>query len=236
MPEPPPVTRTTRPSQRRVHGGGPYPGVTVSDQARRPVVAGRGASRRSRDGRRARHALGRRQGDHRHRLGPRRRPRHRAAPRARAARGSWSRSGSPSCSTRRVGELTGLGVDNLGVVYEHQGAGPDRRDGRGDGRAVRPRRRHRQQRADLPAAGADGDRERRGRRRLLHVRREGLAVGDAGRVPAHGGAGLGSHRELRVVDGHHRRPRASARTTRRRRRSARSPAPRRASGRPTASS
>ena len=34
-------------------------------------------------------------------------------------------------------------------------------------------------------------------------------------------AGLGSHRQLRVVDGHHRRRRASRRTTRRRRRSAR---------------
>ena len=93
-----------------------------------------------------------------------------------------------------------------------------------------------QQRADVPAARADRRRERRRRRRVLHVGREGHAVGDAGRVPAHEGAGVGSHRQLRVVDGHHRRHADSPRTTRRRKRSARSRAPRRASGRATASS
>ena len=67
-----------------------------------------------------------------------------------------------------------------------------------------------------------GDRRRRRPRCLLHVRCEGHDVGDAGRVPAHGRAALGAHRELRVVDGDHRRTRVRARTTRRRRQSAHS--------------
>ena len=72
---------------------------------------------------------------------------------------------------------------------------------------VRPRRRPHQQRADVPAARADRRGDRARRRRLLHVGREGHAVGDAGRVPAHAATRVGPHRQLRVVDGHHRRPR-----------------------------
>ena len=53
--------------------------------------------------------------DRGHRLGPRRRARDRAAPRRGAARGWWSRSGSPSSSTRRWPSSPALGVDVLGV-------------------------------------------------------------------------------------------------------------------------
>ncbi len=113
---------------------------------------------------------------------------------------------------------------------------PDRRDGRGDGRALRPRRRLDQQRADVPAALADRRGERTRRRRVLRLGREGHAVGDAGGVPAHARAGVGSHRQLRVVDGHHRRRglRGVQRVEGGDPRAAR--APPRASGRSTASS
>ncbi len=87
-------------------------------------------------------------------------------------------------------------------------------------------------RPNAPVAEVDAAR----RRRVLPLRRARDAVGDAGRVPAHEGRRVGSHRELRVVDGIASVAPASARTTRRRRRSAGSHAPRRRSGRPTASS
>ena len=155
---------------------------------------------------------------------------------ARAARASSSRSGSPRSCSRRATSSTTLGVENLGVVCDIQQradidamvAATVERFGRVDGlvnnaQTFRPM---------APIA----DVERRRRRRLLQLRRQGHAVGDAGGVPAHARPAVGSHRQLRVVDGHHRRARASRRTTRRRRRSARSPAPRRVSGAPTASS
>ena len=155
---------------------------------------------------------------------------------ARVARRSSSRSGSPTLMESTCAELDGLGVENLGVVLRHAGAGRDRRDGRRDGRALRPRRRPHQQRPDVPAAGADRRGRRGRRRRLLHVRGQGHALGDAGGVPAHARPGLGAHRELRVVDGDHRRQRlrgvqrVEGGDPRAR------PAPRRASGAPTASS
>ena len=178
----------------------------------------------------------RRQGRDRHRRGQGRRQGHGAAPRQGRRARSSSRSGSRSCwsrpapsSTRSasrtsVSSATSSERDQIDAMVAQTVE------------RVRPRRRPHQQRADVPAAGADRRGHRTRRRRLLHVGRQGHALGDASRVPAHAATGLGPHRQLRVVDGHHRRHAASRRTTRRRKRSARSRAPPRASGRSTASS
>ena len=79
-------------------------------------------------------------------------------------------------------ELDALGVANLGVVCDVQQRDDDRRDGGEHGRAIRSRRLPRQQRADVPADGADRGGERTRPRRVLHVRGEGIALGDAGRA------------------------------------------------------
>ena len=156
-----------------------YPGVTVADQV--------GATRRcTHDGLGERDARGRRQGRHRHRVGPGRRQGHGAAPR----------------QGRRAGRRRGV-----------EGRAARRRDVRGARRARRRRTsascatsrsatrstRWSRRRSSGSAAStgsinnaqtfrplapiADGERGRR--RRVLRLRREGHAVGDAGRVPAH---------------------------------------------------
>ena len=57
---------------------------------------------------------------------------------------------------------------------------------------VRTRRLPHQQRADVPADGADRRGHRTRPRRLLHVRRQGHALGDASGVPAHAAARAGA--------------------------------------------
>ena len=109
--------------------------------------------------------------------------------------------------TETCAELTRLGRREPRRRVRHPGEGPDRRDGRADRRALRPRRRAHQQRADVPAARADRRRERRRRRRVLPSGVKGPLWAMQAVYPHMKAQGLGSHRQLRVVDGHHRRHR-----------------------------
>ena len=111
----------------------------------------------------------------------------------------------PDLMEQTCAELDTLGIPNLGVVcdvnerteIEAMIAATVEGFGRVDCLD--------QQRADVPATRADRGRDRTRPRHLLHVRRQGHALGDASRVPAHAGPGLGTRRQLRVVDGDHRR-------------------------------
>ena len=91
------------------------------------------------------------------------------------------------------------------VSSRHHGARRDRRDGRGDGRALRSRRRHGQQRADVPADGTDRRRSSDEDVDVFYTSGvKGTLWAMQAVYPHMARAGLGSHRELRVVDGHHR--------------------------------
>ena len=113
-----------------------------------------------------------------------------------------------SARRRPCAELDGLGVEQSRRRLRHPAARPDRRDGR-----------RRRSSASAGSTASSTTRRRSGRSPPIaevdehdvdvfyDLGREGHLVGDAGGVPAHEGAGLGSHRQLRVVDGHHRRDR-----------------------------
>ena len=91
-----------------------------------------------------------------------------------------------------------------GCRVRHQQQRTGRRHGGRHPRALRPCRRPRQQRPDLPAASAVGNRRRGGRRRLLRLGRQRHALGHAGRVPAHAAGGLGQDRQRRFGGRNHR--------------------------------
>ena len=124
--------------------------------------------------------------------------------------------------TQTCAELDGSASTNLGVVCDIQErdqidamvAATVERFGRVDGSINNAQ-------TFRPLAPIADVSERR-RRRVLHSGVKGTLWAMQAVYPHMARAGLGPHRELRVVDGHHRRRRVRARTTRRRKRSARS--------------
>ena len=157
---------------------------------------------------RERDAHRRRQGRHRHRVGQGHRQGHGAAPRQGRRARSSSPSGRPTSWRRRAPSSTTLGDHEPRRRLRHPASATrstrwSRRRSSGFGRVDGLD----QQRADVPAARADRRGERARRRRLLHSGVKGTLWAMQAVYPHMRDAGLGPHRQLRVVDGHHRRHR-----------------------------